>query len=179
MKDLVQRILAEEHVLEVRMPRFKPSDIPEIDMSLFQEEMLDSVREDYGKLRWYLCEGCIILYDLVDQDKRHEFESYLISKYGSEAERLIGKSVLSVAKQQSTRSYLHYLLSDLRRPNNRANEIEREIAAEWDKGYQHTSNEVKVRFTETMQDKLYEVLRVLSVQSPTHSSFTLKRANKN
>jgi len=67
--------------------------------------------------------------------ERHKFEFYLIKKYGPDAKELIGKSLLTVATQQGARSWLYYLLRDQKKPNPKAQKIEKEIDREWKKGY--------------------------------------------
>jgi len=66
MKDLIQKILTEDHVLEIRPPRFKPEQIPELDESLFNKEGMEFVRREYEWLKRHLCNQYTLLYDIID-----------------------------------------------------------------------------------------------------------------
>ena len=166
LNELIAKLRLEDKVKDIKSPRYSGDQIPELDLSLFKEDRLDEVRGIYDLLRSHLCDTYTILYHIEDQTERHIYEHELKGKYGDEFKELLTKSLLVVAHLTPVQSNLYWLLDDLREPNAETRRIYEYIMAEWNKGYQHKDDEIKVRFAEMMQDKIYDVLKLLSVEGP-------------
>lgn len=167
MGNVVERLLKEEHIVEIRPPRYRESQLPEIDYSLFHPESREAAREQISWWQQYLCTTHIIIYDIQDNRERHHFENYLICTYGQEASELIRSSGLTVHRNSSAIAKMGLLLEDMIEPNLRIKEISEEMTLQFYGRYSDLPLDRKIQLVEQIQDRVYEILEILAVKSPT------------